>query len=680
MKLNLNLRNFSIIIILIILLTNLSSILNIPWLRQIFGFIFLAFLPGILILSVLNMKKLDYLEKLVLCVGLSAAFVMIFGIILNFLPINKPLNNINVLIWFDLIYIGLILLNIKSNKNKLYTIIINLDFSTKDKFLTILPIIFVFLSIIGAEIFQINGSNIVSMMLLFSLAIYLVILAVYKPSNNIHVPIIYFFGLSLLLIFMLSFSHIAGRDVNIEFYIYKMTLQNLKWEVLLNGPYDSCLSISILPTIYQSIINFSNQELYFKSFYVFLFSFCPLTIYYIARKYVDEKYALFCSFFFISQIFFLKTAASPRTNTSIFFVGLFVMTLFNKNIEQMKKSIILILFMVSTILSHYSTAYIFFGILLSGGIASEIRFRKYKNYQRYITILLPILFIIIAFFWFGQITGMAFDKGVNFLISTVSSMNNMFIEDIREPAISKLAGQGLQNPILGRFELFFTISSFIIIGIGFITTIISYFKYKKFKELNYKFWNIEIEYLAMSFAGIGILVSSVVLPFVSLGYDIQRLYMLVLVFLSVFLIIGCIKLSKIVKLDPKILILFVLIPYFLFTSGFIHESFGIHRESTLNRASTSFEQLNILDSEIYGAKWLSSNALNANYYGVRSDKSNYILISQGLIHPKIIYLTDRFKEDNYMFLSSSEINNSSLINNLTNKSLIFDGGKSQIYY
>ena len=68
-----------VFILSIVLITDLTILLNIPFLRQIIGFLFLTLLPGVLILQILKLNKIDFLEKFILAWGLSVSFLMFFG-------------------------------------------------------------------------------------------------------------------------------------------------------------------------------------------------------------------------------------------------------------------------------------------------------------------------------------------------------------------------------------------------------------------------------------------------------------------------------------------------------------------------------------------------------------------------------------------------------------------------
>jgi len=65
-------------------------------LRQIVGFVFVTFIPGILILRILKIHNINRVESLVYSVGLSVAFVMFSGAFINlvlpFIGISRPIS------------------------------------------------------------------------------------------------------------------------------------------------------------------------------------------------------------------------------------------------------------------------------------------------------------------------------------------------------------------------------------------------------------------------------------------------------------------------------------------------------------------------------------------------------------------------------------------------------------
>ena len=132
-----------LIIITILLLTDFSILLDIPFLRQIIGFLFLTVIPGVLILQILKLDKLSSTEKFVLSVGLSVSFLMLFGLLINTLSLaigyRTPLATIPLLISFNIAFIVLSIVGYKTNKNSVLSYPY-LTLNTSEKAFLIVPI------------------------------------------------------------------------------------------------------------------------------------------------------------------------------------------------------------------------------------------------------------------------------------------------------------------------------------------------------------------------------------------------------------------------------------------------------------------------------------------------------------------------------------------------------------
>ena len=88
-----------LLIVVFIVTTVVAVFADIPVLRQILGFMSLTFLPGWLIVHILKINNLSSSVKLVLSVGLSVAFVMFFGLLINtlypLLGYSRPLDTLS---------------------------------------------------------------------------------------------------------------------------------------------------------------------------------------------------------------------------------------------------------------------------------------------------------------------------------------------------------------------------------------------------------------------------------------------------------------------------------------------------------------------------------------------------------------------------------------------------------
>ena len=689
-----NAKNYLLIIISILLLTDLAILLNIPFMRQILGFLFLTILPGLLILQVLKLNKIEYTEKFVLSVGLSISFLMLFGLLINNLSLSldyeTPLSTISLLISFNIAFIIFAIIGYKVNKEPIFSLP-NLNLSTTEKAFLIVPILFPALSIFGMHVMNTTDNNIILMFLYLLIPAYVIFVCFFnqKFPKRLYPVVIFSICISLLLIYMLRFPHIHGRDVHTEYYLFRTTLNNLHWSIVLHCTYDACLSISLLPAIFQSIMNVNAQEYLFKGVCVSVCSFSPLAVYIISKRYIGESYAFLASFFFILQGAFLMAVRNPRTGIAVFFAALAVMVFFNDKIDPLKRRFLFIIFILSVVVSHYSTAYLFFFMILFTWFVVEIFPKRYALNKK-ITLTGVLLFFAFIFFWYSQITAVPFNAGIRYFENTFLSLNNFFIEELRNQGYEQLVGRGLEYGIVSRMHFFVTWGSFILIGIGVLTMLkrykemvsISNIKVKKPDFLKTKF---EVEFLTMALACAGILVLTVALPYVSTGYGIDRLYSLVIIILSVCFVIGGLTLSKQTfkksliknlslkkKALPKkqkeggkentevrayLIVLLILIPYFLMVTGVTHQIAGMPFSIVLNSMGERYEREYLHDQESYSAKWLKNYAEKSGV--LYTDRFGFHkLVSQGDFSPRSVDSTTFFKHKKirgYIYLSYNNV-------------------------
>ena len=738
-------RSFFLVLALLIILTDIAILLDIPFLRQIFGFLFLTLLPGLLILQILKLNKIGFIEKFILSWGISISFLMFFGLLINHLSLSlgyeTPLSTIPLLISVNIILILLCIVGYKINKEEDQVFsFLNINLNKSEKAFLIVPILFPALSIFGIHMMNTTDNNIILMFLLFLIPIYVAFVCFFnqKFSKRLYPTVIFSISISLLLLVSLRSNHVLGVDTHVEYYYFQTTLDNMHWHVLTMGnQLDACLSVSILPTICQSILNISSEFL-FKILYSLLYSILPLIIYVLSKKYIGELYGFLAACFFMFQFNFLWTTANSRTCLAVLFFALAMMVLFSDRIEPLKKRILFIIFMVSCMVSHYSTTYIFFFIMLGTFVGIELLSKKYR-FKKVISLTITILFFALIFFWYSQVTETTFNAGVSFVGETITNLNRFFVEESRTGAFVQLAGQELTYPILSRVNLALTWCTFIFIGIGVLTMIkrykemilISEVKRKKPDFLKTKF---EMEYFMIVLACAGLVVIMVALPYISIGYDIWRLYSVVTVILSVCFVMGGITLShffffikhflskertcakkecnsfgkaflskkrfvlkeknNVLQVRAYLIILLILIPYSMFSTGAIYQLIGTGDSIVLNSEGRQYDKYYVHDQESYGAKWLGESKEEG--ISIYSDKYSHTrLTSQGKIPISSIdaySLTENRTCEGYIYLRYFNIVNgksmgrwhvlynlSEYSHQFAGKNEIYDNGGAEVY-
>ncbi|MFH1307308.1 MAG: hypothetical protein ABIH72_00470, partial [archaeon] len=213
-------------------------------------------IPGLLIMLIFKVQKINFWEYLVYVIGLSIAFIMFAGLAINWiLPwlniTDKPLSLIPVLVSFDAFI--LVLMTVASKRNPKLKFKTNFPkFSWLDRIFIIVPMIFPVISILGALTLNNFGPNYLTMIMLGSIAVYvfLVVLLSDKLNENVFPWALLMIGVSLLLMFSMRSSYVFGFDIHHELSILNQTVGSQKWNFsnYVDG-YNACLSITILPAI-----------------------------------------------------------------------------------------------------------------------------------------------------------------------------------------------------------------------------------------------------------------------------------------------------------------------------------------------------------------------------------------------------------------------------------------------
>lgn len=590
------------LVIGLILIVNIVIALDIPFLRQYLGAIFYSLVPGWLILNALKLARLGSTEKLVLSVGLSLAFLIFAGFAIDkaYFAIGyaTPLAAVSLVITFDVILIALAIAGYITNRNAFALAIPGLD--TRAKAFLVLPALLPLLSISGMYLMNNTSDNRLLMVMLFLIAAYVSVLAILdrRVPSRIYPATIFLVGLSLTLMLGLRSSYIVGLDTHYEYFLFRMTVDNLHWNVIIDRALDSALSISLLPAVYHSLLGGSEQYL-FKLLYPFAFSVCPLAVYVIARRHIRDLHAFLAAAFFMSQISFIRAEFFARTATAVLFFALAVMVIFSDRIVPAKRNALLILFSAGVIVSHYSVGYIFLFIMAGTWLlASLLRLRH--AFRRRLSLSMTLLLLAMVFLWYARLTGFetgyAFITPVNFIQQTLVNLSQFLVLGLRAGEIQTVLGQGLvEKGIPSMMQVALTWVTFGFIGTGVLAMLV---RYREF----------EGDYLALVLVGSAAMVAAVVTPYLSVIYGPMRTYNQLLVVLAPFFVTGGVWLANRLRVNPSLWLCLVLVPYFLSVTGVTYQlGKSAIKDVSLNSDGDEYYQVYVHDQEVYAAQWLEAN-------------------------------------------------------------------------
>jgi uncharacterized membrane protein len=585
---------------------------QIPILREFIGFIYLTFIPGIIILKILKIHKLGNIETVLYTVGLSIATLMFTGLFMNmaypFFGISGPISLVPLVITISAVVLVLCVLSYIRDKDFSDPSFIDVGemLSPPALFLCVIP----FLAVLGTYLVNSHHNNILLMFLIVILAIIALLIGFDKfIPKNLYPLAVFVIAISLLYHNSLISMYIWGWDIYVETHLSNLVIAESFWDSTIPSNANAMLSIVMLAPIFANICSMSLTWV-FKIIYPLLFSLVPLGLYYIYQKQTDDKIAFLSVFYFVAiYTFFTEMLTLARQEIAEMFFMLIILTMISKR-DTFKSQILLIILGIGLITSHYGLSYLFVFFGLAGYIFMTY-ILKYKSTTYNPNFL--ILFIVFALSWYMYITsGSAFE-----IIINIGShiYNTMLTEALMTTATTLAVSESafISGQILR--VLYLTSQFFILVGV--VKILIK-------RVVQRKETGFYEEYMAFSVICFAVLAASVITS--STGMNIHRLYHIVSIVLAPFCVIGGITIFKLllkllkvswtsqcVRSSLKVLSVFLVI-FLLFNTGFVQEVAKDNQGSvSLNSDASPYFYTH--DQDMVGAEWLANLDDSAIVYG-----------------------------------------------------------------
>ncbi len=658
--------NFLMFLAFLQLIVYFTVFFDIPIARQVLGFCYFTFLPGFIILKLLKVNELNKAETILFSVGLSVAFLLIVGLLidesslisgfpqsLSVVPLITVLNS--------LILIGGALVHLKSEVK-----IRNISPIGKLSLILLflcLPV----LSIIGAiwvKTYEINLILLFMITLIAFLFALRVILRKNLPSK-LYPLAIFMIAISLLYHSSLISDNLIhfGSDMPGEVFAFKVVEQNAYWSSVNPYPGDfsvgrtyAMLSVTILPMVYSSLLNLDVIWV-FKLLNPILFALVPLGLYILWSKFISAKYAFVSAFFFMSyNVFYTEMLGLNKQMIGELFFVLLLLVILNRKMRPFNKTSCFLIFSFALVVSHYALAEIFL-FLISFILISLIIMKKPR---RNITLAMVLCFFIIMFSWYLYTSNSAaFDAFLQFGEHVRSQLSEFFNPAAREQTV--LRGLGLEAPptiwnMMGRIFAYITQ---LLIVVGFVGVIM--------KRVGSHF---EIEYLLLILFSAMFLAALILVPGLANTMNMTRFYHILLFFLAPLCALGAKTIMNIVsrrktEMMVSLLLLTVLVPYFLFQVGFVYEvtgndSWSVPLSEYRMPAYRLYGQLGYTTAySISGAEWVSENVaveyrqIYADVWGRVTELRAYGSVYVGYV--ETLSNTTRIAANGIVYLSSLNI-------------------------
>jgi uncharacterized membrane protein len=692
-------------------------------------------------------SKLSIAERVCFGVGLTISSLLFMGLLVNEagLLLHKGTLLPKYLVpSFDFIFVFALALLSRSNRDFLKKKT-NFRKLFKGRWVGLFPIFFPLISLLGVIQLNNNGSNFFAVLSLIFIVGYEFFYFFHhrKSSELTDIINIVCVSAALLLSYSMRSNHILGYDINQEYEVFSAVLKHHVWQPhLINSTYNACLSITVLPTVIKSFVQLS-PEYVFKFSMQLILCFVPLTVYVIARHQLKlRRSAFLASIFFIIQAqFILQFPAVIRQQSAMLFFGLVFVSATSYISIQVKRSLVL-LFGLAMVVSHYSTAYVCLAFILLVALLQSLwpiltKHKIVKSHQKSglnlnISKTMVVILLLFSFCWYGQTlesTGGVVQK----LSQSVTHLSSFFSSDSRssfiaqdlnigsasynQQTINKIetkdqSSNGYKRNQYSSDKVYPTsaespninnvfqkiandfISSLmpiiikLVLGVGALIIISRSLRGKISQE----------EGIIVFSAG-ALFALLILLPSLSLDYNLTRLYQQLLVVLAPCFVIGIEYIAIQFKRSEAFLGAGFIIAmlYFVSTSNLADQTlFGFSNVNLMNNG-TDYVQYYVTNGEYDSLKWLNSNysrnqTVNIDLFGTLRTFSYTDNIPRAAIRRSL--LPSAIAKNGYVFATNSNVNMNLVFEDYNNqviaytfpakfllnqKSVIYDDNNSKVY-
>ena len=652
-------RDFLLVVLAVqltvVVTTGLSLLgIDIPLLRQIAGFVSLAFIPGITLLRAFKMHNLNRAETVLFSVGLSIAFSMLIGLFMNIIypsiGISNPISTLYLTLTLSSAVLVLCVLSYVRDRDFSNPHVLDIKdvFSPSALALFLLPL----LSVLGTYFMNYRDDNTVLILLLGIISVIPILAMFDRFPKKLYPATIFVIALSLLYYNSLISTYLTGWDIQTEYYFANLVKSNSYWASSIHNDYNAMLSIVMLAPTLSNICNVSLVWT-FKLLYPLLFSLVPVGLYVVFQKQTDERSAFLSSFLFMAIFtFYSEMLGLARQQIAEIFQVLLMLLIVESNLSTTKKTALGIIFAFSLVASHYGLSYIFVFSLLVVWII--LMWKKWQAAERGIvnSPTFVLLCLIFTFGWYIYVSGSS-------IFTHVVIIGNHIVSNIYD-FLNPSAVEGLGVILTGSSSPLHQITKYmyyvviLLISIGILALVLKRTQTK-----------LRREYSLFSVLNFAICLAGLTVPYFAGALNTSRIFQIALLFIAPFFVIGAASVLRIsckaIKRSwdnkqtfLKILAVFLAI-FFLFDSGLVYEI--AQSDPTSISLNSSIDYTRFTEQEVIAAQWLKDR-INSSI-PVYSDTYRVVLLSG-------IYVGEH-----HFFVGEQEITIS-----IQNKTYFFLGGKS----
>lgn len=364
----------------------------------------------------------------------------------------------------------------------------------------------------------------------------------FTKISKLYPPLLYLVGLAIQLYYAFSNDYTESSDSALNYTTYIKIAQTGQWQPQVDNLLSSCLTTTLFPAMLQRLTGIDPLIL-FKVYSCVLIAFLPMVVYFIAKRYLNPGYAFLAALFIITRFYFFKGPSVARIDIALLFFALVLLVL-PITIRAWQKYPLLALLSGFIVISHYGTAFLSICILGLAWVMLQARYLLMKPRRLYTggVLFLVICLVAISILWYSLFPVGPLHYGTFVVKTAITAHNDYFTANSRELIVNIFLGTGLRQMFLDmkiNFALFWLIIA--LIASGLVATLL-------------KKWYVDKELIFIALAScIAIVVTVVVTP-IAVYYGFIRVYFQAMLVLSIFFVIGALRLMDVLRLPPGIVL------------------------------------------------------------------------------------------------------------------------------
>jgi uncharacterized membrane protein len=403
-----------------------------------------------------------------------------------------------------------------------------------------------------------------------------------KLDQKYYPHLIYLLGASLLLQTTLKSFGLIGTDLHMEYYFYQLALNG--WDITIPHSYNTALGTTMIAPFLTNAFGFSGYIIY-KLIFPALFAIAPMLLYYVYKKEFGKQIAFIgCILFITLPTYLLEMIGLPRQMLGELMLACCMILIV---VSPYKHTVLLLIVCASLgVMFHYIMLPAIV-LYLSGCAFVIMWFKRRKFAVRYI-VATVIIITGLGYWYYANVSGGTVLNDFNIVGTktvqrTIESMGNP--DDVEIPYVYEkiVDNQGIAiKPVETEKASYFSAQEPAIraaLGLDFAAASFTGKLFRIFQfamEICLILGGIHLlanrkryspEYLGFTVTAIGLIGACILLPRFSNMINATRFYHLALFLVSPLFIMGGLYIFR----NLKNMVIILIIPYILFTTGAVFE-------------------------------------------------------------------------------------------------------------